>query len=755
MDDAATQPALYRRHRPAPYIPPMMQPAAPSGGGPGSRDLGFIALLKVLNRHKLALLLPILIIPVLAYIGARQITPTYTTTASVIVDPQEIQLIDIASVLESMQPSLEVLGSQVEILRSRDLAGDVVENMNLTSVPEFNPYLQQEGEARSSLDRWTDWVFATLGVERAEEEPPPPLERQKIATTTVFMDALSIVLRNDTRVIQVSFTSEDPELAAAGANGMVEAYIDAQLDAKFDALNRTDQWLQDRIVALREDVQRSEQAVAEYRAENGLTQGSNAALVTEQVSQFNTELTQAQSDLALAQSRLGQARAVASSGSLASIPEVLQSSVIQGLRQQEAELRTQEADLASQLGDEHPSLIDIRAQLSTLQSAIGAEMNRIIAGLEAEALAAQARVGSLNSSLTSIRGEASVMDSAEVQLRALEREATARRTMLETALQQVQETSSQIEIAQADARILSYAVIPGAPSAPNKKVIVAVAGIMAGFLGLVLVFLREFTGRGFRAGTDVEDALRLPCIALIPKITDVSRKRALFDYVLAKPLSGYAEAMRSLRTALWLRGSNVKCLAVTSTSPGEGKSLTAVSIARVAALGGERVLLIDGDIRLPSVDSALAGQSSPGLSDYLRGTVPFDEILQQDNATSMSFISAGSLAADFSALIMTEAMDRLMRTLRAQYDLIIMDAPPTLAVADARILATLADATIYCVKWRGTGRDAAVNGVRALNEAGVNVIGAALTLVNAKAHRKAKYSDSEVFHARNSGYYIQ
>ena len=714
-------------------------------------DLTLAQVFRILRRRKMTLILPVLVIPVVAFLLARQLTPEYTAYATVIVEPEQLNLGDIERVVGGTNADLAGMASEIEVLRSRSLAERVVAATDLIETPEFNPYLREPG----TIDVLIDEVRALVGMAR----PPPPerteeeqAAREMEAAVNNVLRALDVDLRGDSRAIEIAFVSIDADRARDVTNAVADAYIVDRLESNYEATRRATAWLNDRTTTLRRNVEEAERRVEEYRAQSGITLGVESTVLTEQISQLNRQIVDARAALAQAESSLTQIRA---GGALTAVPQVLASDVIQQLRAQEAELRSQEAELAVRLADRHPQLVQVRSQLANTGGLIGAEVQRIVTGLQAEATAARDRVDRLEDDLARLEATVSTNSEAEIQLRALEREAEASRSLLESILGREQEATQQFDLEEPGARVLSAAVTPSGPSYPNKRILVMVAFVLAVFFGLLLVFVRELLDDTFRSGDEVEGILGLPCVALVPRIRKTRAMGSVFDFIIAKPLSPFAEAVRSIRTALWLDGRRPKTVVISSSRPGEGKTMTAISLARAAALAGERVVLVDCDVRRPSIRGALGASEQRGLSDFLSDGANLSDITLKDKASDLRFIPAGSSKANSAKLLMSDAMAGLLGQLARQYDLVVLDSPPILAITDSRVLARLADAVIYCVQWRGIARSVVATGVRGLQDAGASIVGVALTQVNIRRHARSGYADSEAYHPRYSGYYTQ
>jgi polysaccharide biosynthesis transport protein len=736
-------------------------------------DVTLGLILRMIKRRKWLLIFTIAVVPLLALVATMNMTPRYTASTDVVVEPQQVQIAKIESLLTQTAPSGEVIASQIEILSSRALGAKVIERLQLYRLPEFNSDLRPPNRIDRAIDSVTGLAQRGLGTllsrsdgdatgktgddDAGEDLREPDLEVDQAAVLSEYLSALSVEVRGNSQVLEVAFTSEDPELAARVVNTLVDIYLVSQLEAKFDALKRASSWLNERLSSLRTQATESAEAVANYRAAAGLTQGVQASLFAEQISKLNGELSEARFALSSAQARLDQVRAVVNSPErLASLPEVLEYPVIQRLVQDQVALRQKVVELSSRVGERHPDLVDARAQLASLSQQLALEVQRVSRRIEPEVAAAEARVKALEDQLAELRQNSTVYNTAEAKLQSLQREADTNQALLQTFLERAKETTDSFELESADARLLANAIVPTWPSHPKTKIIVAVAAVFGTMLGLLLVYLAEQLDQTFRSGDDIESVLGLPCLSIVPKLKLRGSLLNSYDYVLHKPMSAFAEAFRSLRATLWLgrkgRGAG-KSVAIMSSRPGEGKTVAAISLARVAAAAGERVILIDCDVRRPSVGKALKAPPDIGLVDILTGKATREQAVRRDPASGMDYIVIGTSTANSAQLLMSDAMASLVQTLYADYDLVILDAPPILAMSDARILATVVDAIVYCVLWRETSRSAVTSGVHILRGVSANVVGAVLTQVDLASHARAGFTDSEFYSRKYSGYY--
>jgi capsular exopolysaccharide synthesis family protein len=319
---------------------------------------------------------------------------------------------------------------------------------------------------------------------------------------------------------------------------------------------------------------------------------------------------------------------------------------------------------------------------------------------------------------------------------------------LQAVLDRMEQTAQQSAIEAPDAHEISLALPPQRPSFPRTGPWMAGAAAFGILFGLLLVYVWELADATFHSGDDIRTVLGLPCLALIPSV----RRRGLKDvvieeYAALKPMSPFAEQLRSLRAGLALWPNRPRVVAITAARPREGKTVITQALGRLAAINGERVILLDCDIHQP------APSTECGLVDCLLERATLADVVHKDAVTGMAFIPCGRRDPNALGLLMSAAMARLLQTLREDYDLVLLDTPPAEAITDARIVAGLADATLFCVRWRATSRHVALHALELLEEAHANVVGAALTQVDVNVHVRSGYADAEVYHPRYGGYF--
>jgi succinoglycan biosynthesis transport protein ExoP len=714
--------------------------------------LGLADLLMVLSRRKYLLLGTIGIVMLLGIVNVYLLTPLFTASTSVMVDPREQRVINVESLVAGVPVDQSTIESEIQVVQSDELAARVIRQLGLDRLAEFNPKVAAEQDADSfKLPSLGDlppvrWLKSLLS-DGEEDVPDPAAEEARLQTAiqTKFLSRLSVAGVGRSRVLTINFTSEDPAIAASVANTIANLYITQQLEQKFDARQKANTWLGERLTRLREEVETAERAVETARASQGIVQGRDAGLVNEQLSQLNTQLVMARAENNTSQAQLRSVESAVESRGIRAVFDVTDSTLVNGLRAQETTLRQREAELLNNLGPRHPTVVDLKSQISSVSNEINNEANNRLRALRNQAAVAQQRVASLEQSMAKLEQEASRLNQSDVEIRALQREADANRALFENFLARSKETQS-VDLEQPNAWIVSTANAPLNPSFPQKTLFIAVALVLAVGLGMILVFLAEQLERGMQTQDDVEHMLHLPSLGMIPlvKRNRLSHKPPQ-DYALDKPASAYSQAVKSLFTSLIIahqRKGTGNIVLLTSAVPGEGKSALVATLARVTAVAGRRVLIVDCDLRRPNIHRALNLANRQGLADFLSGNATLPDVMGTDSRTGADVITAGSPTDNPEEIIRNPLFDQMLFNLRPQYDLILLDAPPVLPVSDTRILAEKASQCVVVVKWRRTPRKLVQLAIRQLKDAGANIAGVALNQVDTS--KAARYGSGEV-----------
>lgn len=718
---------------------------------------------RVLLRGKFIILASILLLVVPTAIILKQMDPQYTATARVVVETADSSnvLSDQTAMFRRQWLSPEVIQTEAELITSTMLIRRVINRLALDKDPEFNASLRK-GATKDGESSWLSWLSPLNWLKGSDSPgtnsditPGAQEEMRQARIVKAVLNRLTVVSQRRSYAIEIRFVSGDREKAAQIANTIAETYMNDRLEASLEEARRVTAWLGDRLEGMRADVVAAENAVETFRAANNLRRSDQrqATLSDQQLSELNSRLVVARAELSQKEARLAQVRALARSPEmLATASDVLQSSLIQRLREQETTKSREVSEAEKTYGDRHPRIVGLRADLDDLRAKITEEINKIAAALSNDVQIALAGVRSMETELAGIRRETTTAGTAEVKLRELERQAEASKSLYEAMLGRFKRDTEMEQMRRANARIVSPAEIPIAPSAPRTMSILSVVFMLSLIMGVGLVFLIDRLDSTLRSADEVEEVTGLPAFALIPMQQEKGETTA--RQLLEKPTSGLADSLRNLRTAVEFGvppGGSLISL-VTSSVPREGKTFVSLCLGITSARSGGRVLMIDADLHRPRLNIALELPGERGLGDILDGTATFDEVVQPNVVEGVDLLAAGRTQRVVD-LIHAQAIQTLLNELQGRYSRIIIDSPPVLAVSDTRMLARMAHRVIYLVHWGSTPRDAVRNGIKVLRMAGAPPHGIVLSQVNQSKHATYGYGDYGQYYGRYRDYY--
>lgn len=747
--------------------------------------LGLRDLVKVLQRRRSIIMGTVAVTTLASAFLAFYLTPHYTASSAISIEPGTTRILNTQALIEQLPQDRTMIETEVKLLGSRSFAHYAIEALGLLDDPDFNPVLRAQQEKATAaqvagaptqgfegffaryvqpLAAWlpNSWLVATgiaqPAMQTVAADPFAPQAALEGAIDAL-LGGLTVEQSGDSYVIGIAYTSPNPQKAALVANEVARLYVENRLDTKRSANSRAADWLSTRADQLREALLQSETSIAAYRAEHELLIDSRGVMLDDEtLAALNKELIVARAERTQRSAKLSQVRKLrGQAGGPDSIMEVIASPVIGDLRQQEAALLRQEAQLAQEYGANHPTLIQIRAERRNLAGKIDLEIQNIIRGLENELEVASSRESALEEHLDQAKQHIGQNRAAQVNLRELEREAEANRLLYTTVLNRYKELNEQEDLAEAGARVISSATAPIRPSFPQPKLMIAVGFTGSLMLGMLFAIAAEGLESGLRSGRQVEQVLGVPHLGLVPKITGLKGEKP-HQYLMKKPRSAYAEAVRAVQVGLHFSNPDQPphVILVTSSLPGEGKTTLALSLATTAARSGHKSIVVDLDLRHPSVRREL-GQaiSGPGLVEAVNGENALDDVIYRDEAVpNLHAITISRSTSNPTDLLASPKLQSLLTQLRARYNYIILDAPPLLGLADTRIAARLADAVLFVVRWGKTNDEVAVNGIDALLESRTAVAGAVLTQVDVRNHTKRAYGDALQYYGKYEKYYL-
>jgi uncharacterized protein involved in exopolysaccharide biosynthesis len=710
----------------APFDTLAAQARALSSPVPAGDEVELRRLASRLWRRRWLVLGSMVAAGLLVYLAVSQITPTYSAYSKVILDTRKAQIVTRNEVVADVDPSEQVVNGEVAILRSNLLLNHVVERLDPAMQDALDPAMQPP----SLKDRIKGLL--SFGAD-ATEPGPAAAEAAKRQARLVgaVRRAVQVYPESNSFVMVVKAESQSPMLAMTLANTIARSYIALQLEDRRDAVGQATDWLEERLETLKADVEAAESAVMTYEAQSLITNGGTLENASQQLSDLNGQLTQARAESATAEARLTQLESLLAAEGPEAAARIVDTAAMQALRSQVIELRQQDAVWARSYGADQSRRVEIRNELAEIEAVMASEARNELAKRRAEAEIAARREQALRDSIAGMETQVMDMSQNRLQLRQLEREANAARMTYETLLTRITETRSQKELQQPDAKLIEEAILPATPSAPQPKLLAALAAVLAGTAVTAAVFFGEMTPTTYRTAREVEAATALPVLSSLPEFGWTSVRSALSE-LRKNPYGRYAERIRLLRTSLMLRqsGKGSQSLLILSSAPGEGKTTTALALAQMAALTGKSAIVVDCDLRRPRVAEALNVAMRHDFADFIENRCDLPDAITTAPEVGFDILGARAPRSSAADELMQGWLHAVVKELSRVYDMVIVDAPALLAVSDALALARVVDTRLYLVAQDDTPRSAVRQGLSQLSELGLHVTGMILNKVD-------------------------
>ena len=742
------------------YVPP----APPSMEIDQTVDLR--EMVRILLRRKVFVLGAVAAVVGAAALYVSMAPRVYTATATIMVDPQRSQIADAG---ENRAPATRfgsddaVVESQVLLVNSPAVLRRVVESLKLGSLPDFQSHVGVLGRIRN---------FLGMGASAS----PPSKDAAETALVEALQERLKVAREGTTFVIDIDASSRDPQTASKIANAVAESYLYEQVNSRRETNKRAADWLNQQLGTLKARVKASDKAVENFRTSHNLVTTQGVTVNDQQLTDLNNRLVEAHVQTAEARAKYQQVEGILKRHKdPGTLDKALSSQVIRQLRTQYAQIAQKVADLSSKFGPQHPKVVDAKAQLRATGRLIHQELTRILDSTKEAYRVAQSREQALRNSLDKLQNASTTTSQAQVRLRELQREADANRLLYESFLSRYKATAAQESLDLPDSRIVSQADVPIRPSSPKVRLILALAGLLGGGLGVVLAFGVDFLDRRIKSPRQAETITGLPTLGAVPLVgTRELARRAnrgrlaldqydpqaggllpgvmqppLMRYALEEPTSLFAEAVRAVRLAVQRveRQAPAKVVMVASSIDGEGKTTLAINLALSLAAVGKRTIIVDGDLRNPELSRSLCPQAKSGLIDVALGRAPLSETLLIDRSMGFSILPSppghnGRLINEF---VFSGAMRNLLAHLRNHFDYVVVDSPPLIPLVDGRALAEQADRIILAVRWDYTPQDVVAQAIETVAPVGDRLLGTVLTRVDMRRLRYYDYYRSSSY----------
>ncbi|UWR94248.1 polysaccharide biosynthesis tyrosine autokinase (plasmid) [Phaeobacter inhibens] len=628
-----------------------------------------------------------------AYIVA---TPLYGAEVQLVLDPRDEKVVDIESVVSSLSATDEVIRTEVHILGGRELAGQVVDRLNLISDPEFNMMLRDPGF--NPVQALKDMIKGILGMQVYDTSltPDPAFVREKVIQT--LLANTRVVNIPDTYIFSIWVLSENPFKAADIANAFADTYVENQVAVKLNVTEQATGWLAERVTELRSQLEMNERRVADIRAQADVT--SPAQLI--------------------------------------------------GLENRLISLRSALAERAAEVAEQQAAQTELTNLQTVEEQRVAARRNgygailaradnpqdgwrSVLAQLARDLREAEAKEQAIRRSMADLEITIATQSDALTEVVQAERDAEASRLLFENFQNRLRETSMQIGLQRADSRVISRAFPPDRPALPNKGQILILSVFLGGFLGTVLVVVLQLSRARLHSAAQIAGLTSVPVIAVLDQFSQKIRPE---QASALGPQTRDGEAIRNLRTTLLMARGDVppQVVVFTSAESGDGKSTLSAAMAHNMAQIGKSVLLVDGDLRRHYLSDPLAdGNSKPGLFDVLSGRCDLAEAVLPGALGQADILPAGSVSGSAADLLSQGGLTALLSVARSHWDIIIFDTPPISVVPDARIIGQHADLLILLAQWNTTRQAVFTDALRELEQGGRSPDGIVLTKVKAAA----------------------
>jgi polysaccharide biosynthesis transport protein len=692
------------------------------------------------------------------------LSPTkYTAQADMIIDTKRVTWTQTEMATDNRMVEDASVESEIETTKSEKVAMMVIRRLQLTEDPEF------VGTGHGLARR----ILTLFNASPASDSAATDVSNEELVRRAlgVLKGNLRVLRLGRSYIEQIEYTSLGREKSATIANAVADAYIEDQLQAKFEATRRASEWLQQRIGELRKQASDAYKEVQDYKSENGIIIGVDGKLASEvELDQLGAALAKARADTTQARARFDRISRVLEQRSDKGnfdipdpvVTDALSNPVITRLRQQFLDDQNKESEWSSRYGADHTAARNLRAEMLALQRAIWDEVSRIAESYKSELQIAKSQEEAIDKRMQDVFQNSGSTRQSQVRLRELETAANTYRGIYETFLSRFTQSVQQQSFPSTEARLVTVASAPRAPSSPKIALTMALAILCGLGLGVMAAFAREQMNRQIYTRTQVEELLNTTCLAVIPLFKDdnsaLSRLRSTKDprafrkIVDAAPFSGTAEALRHVKVAIDLHPKAAKIIGFVSALPGEGKTTVATGFAAFVAQSGARTLLIDADLRNPSMTRTLGYQNAPGLLNMVAERADYKELVISDSKLKFDFLPASTRirTSNSSDVLSSAAMKEMLRSASASYDYIFVDLPPILPVVDVKASANLFDAFVLVVEWGSTAADEIVKAVSASPVLSERLLGVVLNKADEAVMRRFEgYSDRRYSYYNN------
>ncbi len=694
---------------------------------------------KILRKHRWPIIITTALFTGLAAFVVSTMTPVYRATSTLLIETQQTMPMNLDELIGVDTNNREYYQTQFEILRSRKLARRVVQEMALYDHPELS---SPDDKLVASPNESIPSEYANTGSRASlnlNEFIADPIEHQLVVNR--FISKTRITPIKNTKMVRISFESESPVFAAQVANKIADTYILSYLDSRMEMGAKATTWLNERLTQLKIKLEDSQHKLFAYKEKNGLVdiQGNNNQLSEQEIGIVTNKLLDAESKMAYSKILYDEVARTKAKGTnaLLGLPVIDSNEMVRRFKidLQEAQFRLDK--LLNRYGQKHPEVVDANSRVNTARGNLSSQINNIVDSIEKDYILAKQTAESLERTLNEGKKELQRNDRSSVERIHLEREVELNQEIYNAFYTRSREVDEAENMGTTNAQIAEYAEAPLIPEKPKKTLMTLLALILSAATSFAIAVLRESTNQTITSTDDVEAMLDTRMLGILPLVSKQTTKRngaqALVPGSLDKDKRAFEESIRTVRTSVCLDDLEDphEVIMVTSALPSEGKSTLASHLA-YSLSNVERVLLIECDLRRPSLHRAFNFKDSNGLAQLLSGQAKFAQCIKQKVVGRLDVIPAGSIPERPLDLLTSKQFSQLLDHMRKRYDRIIIDSAPVQAVSDALLLGQLADTVLYAVRANSTPAQVAARGIKRLRDTGIDVTGVVVTQVNLK-----------------------
>jgi polysaccharide biosynthesis transport protein len=715
----------------------------------------------LVRRHRWMLATTSIAAAILALIGFMTRTPIYRATATIMIQSQAPQVLDMRALLaeQTQDQEHDYYKTQYDILTTRSLAARVIHELDLEHEPLFN---------NDSAPGFVGMIINLFHSQRKEQIHATEAYGVRPETVDAYLTRTSIEPRRGTRLVAVAFLTPDPVLSARIANAHVEAYIRQEMEIHSQAGHDAEDFLQQKLTEIKDKVEKSEAALNDYRRKRGIvtqlnqdpTKPDQGQTLLQRLNELNSELSKASGS----KIRLETLHQLVQQGRYESLPDVFSNPVIQQLKEESAKLSTEYASLRNRFNPGYHPLDDLKVRLDNAERKSRSEMQGVAQGVETEYRSAVEYEAKLNSELNEVRSQAMALDDASLQYAILEREVSANQELYKQVLERMNELRVSSDVPTTNISLVDPANPPRRPTGLGLTMVLIFALSFGLLAGIGVVMFRESLDDGIKSGDEVRRYLELPSLGVIPDLKKINklgtygyalhgrtvngnekqlngRPNSLDEMVVVRDrLTAAGEFYRIIRNGIMFSkaGGSPRSIIITSAYPGEGKTVTAINITSTFAQLSGRALLVDTDLRRPRCHEFLRLKLHPGLTEVLVGKHELSEVIQSSEIPGLYLLGAGTLPPNPGELLTSEDMTRLLGRMLEEFEYVCLDAAPVMPISDPVGLGRMVEGVIM-VAGRNTPRRIVWEACHRISTAGGKILGVVLNRANAHAFPYAQY----------------